>query len=117
MERRGYFVVGLILIGFSLILICNYLTTGREFATAALSMVIGVVGLILLCLSEKVNGEVAILSVIMLMLGGFFIPLCALTEELSTTLTAILYGAASLILIIMILGPPQKTSKEASVHQ
>jgi hypothetical protein len=117
MEKRGYFIIGLMLIAFSLVLICSYLTTGKEFTTAVLSMAIGEVGIILLCLSEKVNGQAAILSAIMLFLGGFLIPSFTLIEELSTTLTAILYGAASLLLIILMLESPQKTKKETSVQQ
>lgn len=114
MEKRGYFVIGLIFIGLSLVLVCSYLTTEKALTTATISMIIGVAGIISLYLSEKINEEISILSAIMLIFGGLLLPLSSLSAELSMTLTALLYLVA---ILLPILGPPQKTKKETSVQQ
>ncbi|MFA5714793.1 MAG: hypothetical protein WC998_03575 [Candidatus Paceibacterota bacterium] len=113
MEKRGYFVIGLIFIGLSLVIICSYLTTEKALTTATISMIIGVAGIISLYLSEKINEEISTLSVIMLIFGGLLIPLSSLPKEHSLSLTALLYLVA---ILLPILGPPQKTNKEASVQ-
>lgn len=112
MEKKGYFVSGLVLIVFSLVLIYCYLTTATEFAIAVISMIIGVIGVMLLCRSGKINEETFILSTLLLMFGGFLVPL--LSPQTPTLMIAIAYGGA---IFLLMFNTPEETSKKTSVQQ
>lgn len=112
MEKRGYFISGLVLIIFSLVLIYCYLTTVTEFAIAVISMLIGVIGVMLLYRSGKINEETSILSTLLLMFGGFLVPL--LSSSISALMIAIAYGGA---IFLLVFNTPKETSKKTSVHQ
>jgi len=107
------FEIGIVLIVISFLFNFGYLTT-KDFILSVFSVILGIIGIGLLCLSEKINYTKAILSTIMIIMGGIIIPMIIQLEEFAGPLIAISYGS---VIILLILKPPEKYGIKATVQQ
>ncbi|MFZ3055078.1 MAG: hypothetical protein WA091_03835 [Minisyncoccales bacterium] len=113
MEKEN-FEIGILLIIISFIFNFGYLTTTKGFVLSFFSVIFGIIGIILLYLSGKIDHTKTILSTIVIIMGGIIVPIIPQIEKLSGPLTVLLYSS---IIILLILKPPEKYGAKATVQQ
>jgi hypothetical protein len=104
--------LGILLVIISLIVLYAYIETSA-FIIAVVSAVIGMIGILFLYQSGRIEVESTILSILTMGIGGFLVPLLPILENFAKPLIIIAYGVATLLLI---LKPPERWYTEATVQ-
>ncbi|MFA5169812.1 MAG: hypothetical protein WC386_00885 [Candidatus Paceibacterota bacterium] len=112
MEKREYFLIGMIFITFSVLFAFGYLTI-NEFTIALMFAVTGFIGTFFMYKSGKINNETAILSSGMFIAGGMIFPLLSMIKEYSSSLMIV---ACVVAIALMVLKPPERTSTKVPVR-
>jgi chromate transport protein ChrA len=100
MKKENLDVIGVFLIAIAFVLLICFPTIGN-FESAILGIIFGIIGIVLVKLSKKINEEQGLLSVILLLLSAI-----TLIIDTSRVITGIVIIACALGIIFFILKPP-----------